>query len=231
MSIGRIYEDGTYLAKNPTWHAEDSQWKAEQVLNMLRRNNVKPTTVCEIGCGAGEMLHCMANVYGAGVQFSGYEISPQAFEICKRKEQPNLHFYLEDIVDREAAYDLVLVIDVVEHVEDCYRFLRQVRTKGKFKLFHIPLDLSVESVLLGFILDGRASAGHIHYFTKETALAALLDTGYTIIDSCHTCGYLNLPNPRWKANLFKIPRKLFFNVHQDWAARILGRCSLLVLAK
>ena len=235
MPIGSMYENGTYLARNPTWHAEDSPWKAKQIINMLRRNHVKPTTVCEIGCGAGEILRCLADEYGGDVDFSGYEISPQAYEICKEKERPNLHFLLENLVEREAAidraFDLVLVIDVIEHIEDCFGFLRQMRTKGEFKLFHIPLDVSVESVLLGFILDGRASAGHIHYFTKESALAALHDTGYSIIDSCHTCGYIDLPHPRWKDNLLKIPRGMFFALHQDWAARIMGRCSLLVLAK
>ena len=231
MAIGRIYQDGTYLAKNPTWHAEDSAWKARQIAGMLRKHNVVPSRVCEIGCGAGEILHCLADEYGDDVDFSGYEISPQAFEICRRKEQPNLRFFLENITEREAAFDLVLVIDVIEHIEDCFGFLRKVRTKGEYKLFHIPLDVSVGSVLLNFVLSGRSSAGHIHYFTKEAALAALEDTGYTIIDCCYTCGYMDLPNPRWKDNLFNIPRRAFFALHQDLAVRIMGRFSLLVLAK
>lgn len=48
-------------------------------------NKIAPSTMCEIGCGAGEILNCLSNEYADNVIFSGYEISPQAFAICKNK--------------------------------------------------------------------------------------------------------------------------------------------------
>ena len=54
--IRPLYRDGQYLAANPGWHAEDSPWKAAQTLQMFRRNRLSPKTVCEVGCGAGEIL-------------------------------------------------------------------------------------------------------------------------------------------------------------------------------
>jgi len=77
----------------------------------------------------------------------------------------------------------------------------------------------------------RHSVGHIHYFTKETALATLQDTGYKVVDYFYTRGALELSDRGWKADLLKLPRKLSFSLHQDWAARILGGFSLMVLAK
>lgn len=38
----------------------------------------------------------------------------------------------------------------------------------------------------------RRSVGHIHYFTKETALALLEDTGYRVIDHGYTWGATEL---------------------------------------
>jgi hypothetical protein len=76
----------------------------------------------------------------------------------------------------------------------------------------------------------RSSVGHVHYFTKETALATLKDTGYEIIDYFYTNGS-ELPNRGWKANLMKLPRKMSFLIDQDLAARMLGGFSLMVLAK
>jgi hypothetical protein len=77
----------------------------------------------------------------------------------------------------------------------------------------------------------RKSVGHIHYFTKETALATLTDTGYSILDYFYTGSYLELPNRGWKTNLLNIPRKFVFSFNKDLAARLLGGYSLLVLAQ
>src|SRR5271157_1732576 len=193
MDAKSIYKDGAYLAKNPSWHEEDSPWKAKQIARMLSENNISPSTVCEVGCGAGEILNCLTTHYEANVQFCGYEISPQAFDICKKKERPNLHFFLKDLLLNEAGsrFDVVMAIDVLEHVEDYFAFLRRLRSRGEYEVFHIPLDLSVQWVLRSSpILKLRATVGHIYYFTKETALATLADTGYEVIDYFYTRGSL-----------------------------------------
>lgn len=233
INMNMIYKDGTYFDNNPTWHEEDSPWKAEQIEKMLRENNISPSTICELGCGAGKILSCLANSYDNNVIFSGYEISPQAFEICKKKEAKNINFYLKDLFEeRGALFDVIMAIDVFEHVDDYLGFLRKLRERGEYKIFHIPLDLSVQMVLRSSpILKRRASVGHIHYFTKETALATLKDTGYEVVDYCYTNSSLELPNRGWKANLLKLPRKLLFSIHHDIAVRILGGFSLLVLTK
>jgi hypothetical protein len=131
-----------------------------------------------------------------------------------------------------AHFDIVMAIDVFEHVEDYFGFLRKLRGKAEYKIFHIPLELSVQSVLRSsIIIEGRKSVGHIHYFTKETALETLKDTGHEIIDYFYTGNSLELPNRGWKANLMKVPIRLAFFVNKDLAVRILGGFSLMVLAK
>lgn len=233
MTTNNIYEDGTYLANCPTWHSQDSQWKATKIAKILRKNRVLPSSVAEFGCGAGEILNCLSQQYGDGVMFHGYEISPQAFELCRRKQKQNLHFFLKDpLQETEPTVDVLMVIDVFEHVEDYFGFLRKIRSRGTYKVFHIPLDLSVQAVLrVSPITKSRAIVGHIHYFTKETALATLRDTGYEVVDYSYTCGSIELPNRGWKADLLKLPRKLLFLIQEDLAVRTLGGFSLLVLAK
>jgi ubiquinone/menaquinone biosynthesis C-methylase UbiE len=231
--VNKIYQDGQYLESNPTWHEEDSSWKSQQIARILNANNIRPSTVCEVGCGSGEILKCLSEELGNNVIFSGYEISPQAYEICRTKETQNVQFYLADILDEaESTFDLVMAIDVFEHIEDYLGFLRQLRRKGTFQVFHIPLDLSIQTLFRGTpILNSRAKDGHLHYFTKETAIATLIDTGYEIVDYSYTHGSLELPNLSLKAKLMKIPRKAALLVHRDWAVRILGGCALLVLTK
>jgi SAM-dependent methyltransferase len=229
--LQNIYNNGSYFERNPSWHEEDSFWKVEQIIQVIRRNKLMPKSICEIGCGSGEILKCLQTILGDGVTFYGYEISPQAYEISKKKSQTNLNFYLKDLlIEKESYFDIVLAIDVIEHIEDYFGFLRNLREKGKYKIFHIPLDLSVQTIFRGSPLSiARLKVGHIHYFTKETALASLKDTGYSIIDCLYTKSS-NL-NRNWKKHLLTIPRKLLFYLNQDFAVRLLGGYSLLVLAE
>lgn len=228
-----IYENGTYLDNNPTWHEEYSPWKARQIIHMIKKNDLKPTTICEIGCGSGEILNQLSRQLSGDINYYGYEISKDAFAICQNKSKSNLRFYFEDLLKKhDAKYDIVMAIDVMEHIEDYYGFIRNLKHAGEYKIFHIPLDLSVQTVLrVSPLIKARTLVGHIHYFTKETALASLEDTEYEIIDYFYTRGSLELPNRGWKANMLKIPRKLFFAISQDLAVRIMGGFSLLVLAK
>src|SRR5258708_1920520 len=105
-----IYTDATYLNKNPSWHVEDSAWKARQVLRMLERHNLKPQTICEVGCGAGEILAQLRDATTEEVQLSGYEISPQAFELCRRREGRRLRFFLKDFLEESGrSFDVLLL--------------------------------------------------------------------------------------------------------------------------
>src|SRR5438128_10681151 len=83
----------------------------------------------------------------ADCMFYGYEISPQAFELCKSRANDRLRFKLMDIgKEREVQFDLILALDVIEHLEDYFSFLREIKPQGRRHIFHIPLDLSVQTV-------------------------------------------------------------------------------------
>jgi hypothetical protein len=229
----QMYDDGTYHENNPTWHEEDSPWKAKQIIKIIEKNRLNPQKICEVGCGAGEILNQLSLYFGTDKEFFGYEVSPQAYQLCLTKAKPNLTFQLSNLLSEDTEFfDIVLAIDVFEHIEDYFIFLRKLKNKAQYKIFHIPLDLSVQSVLrCSPILKLRRSVGHIHYFTKETALETLNDTGYKVIDYFYTGNTIDLPNRGWKASLMKIPRKLAFSINNDLAVRVLGGYSLLVLAE
>lgn len=228
-----IYEDGAYLDKNPTWHEEDAPWKVAQIQKMLARNHLEPARICDIGCGTGEILRQLAEQCATPALFVGYDISPQAHEIAKRKERQNLQFKLAGVpAEAEPPYDLLMCIDVFEHVEDYFSLLRTIKTRAAYKLFHIPLDLSVQTVLRGKpLLQRRSSIGHIHYFTKDTALATLTDTGHEIVDCFFTHKFCETNQSGIAANALKLALKSLFALHEEHAARIVGCSSLMVLAK
>jgi SAM-dependent methyltransferase len=228
-----LYTSGTYLEKNPTWHVEESPWKARQIMRMVMRNSIAPKTICEVGCGAGEVLKQLQEQMDSECLFWGYDISPQAFELSKSRANERLQFKLADIrKEQKAFFDLILIMDVIEHLEDYFSFLREIKPKSRYSLLHIPLDLSVQTVLRrNGLLKVRESYGHIHYFTKEIAIQTLKDVGYEVLDSFYTARATELPAHEISRNLLKLPRKLLFAMSQDLAVHILGGWSLLVLAK
>jgi hypothetical protein len=126
-----------------------------------------------------------------------------------------------------------MALDVFEHVEDYVGFLKRLRVKAEYKIFHIPLDMSVMSVMrMTPILNARDKVGHLHYFCKETALATLNDTGYQIIDWFYTNGPGNRP-PRLmlgRSGFADFIKGRVYRKNQDRWVRMFGG-SMMVLAK
>jgi hypothetical protein len=233
QTAAEMYTDGTYLKYNETWHLEDSPWKASQITNILQKNNINPSRVCEVGCGAGEILKQLSKTF-PDAHFVGYELSPQAFELCKTRQSRRVSYHQKDINQDDDLYDCLLCIDVFEHVEDYIGFIKRLRAKATYKIFHIPLDISVVSVLRSSMMRERQIVGHLHYFTRETALATLTDCGYEIVDSFYTTSFLDLTpmrsnTLRTKFALFRY--RLLFRMFPNLTVRLHGGCSLIVLTK
>jgi SAM-dependent methyltransferase len=234
VSSNDLYVNGGYFKNNPTWNTEDSEWKAGVILNLLKKNSVAVTDVVEIGCGAGENLSELSKRDNDILKLRGYDISPQAIGLAQNKSSDKISFFNEDIIKSENILtELMLVIDVVEHVDDCYGFLRKLKSKSTYFVFHIPLDLSCRTVMKPHVLfQQRQSVGHIHYFTKEIAEWALKDTGYEIVDWVYTKPVVDIkPADSVKRFVKKILRNLSFAVSKDWSAKKWGGYSMMILAK
>ena len=231
MSEEGIYADGTYeKLTGGTWHLEDSPLKAQAILGMLARHpELHPSTICEIGCGAGGILAELQKSMPEESEFVGYEISPQAHAISQQFQNPKCSYILGDAFEDPRFFDLVLVMDVVEHVEDCFSFLRQVRLKGRRKILHIPLDVHVSGILRG--RNAFDTVGHIHIFTKETAIRSLEYTGHRICDWILTDGALSAPNPGTRTRVANIFRRPLSKLSPLLSARLLGGNSLLALTE
>jgi hypothetical protein len=226
-----IYTDGQYLANNETWHVEDSPWKALQIAKILNKNRIACDEICEVGCGAGEILHQLSFIYPTKM-FFGYEISPQAFDLTKSRQTRNVKFFYKDLLNEDIFSDCLLCIDVFEHVADYMGFIKALKSKATYKIFHIPLSLTVHSMLSERKLNNeRATWGHLHFFNRETALATLKDCEYEILDSIYTPHFKDLPSKSTISRLAKKPLQILYSLAPNLFVRLVGGCSLLVLAK
>ncbi len=226
-----MYETDLYEQQNPTWHEGDSPWKAAQIEKIIRKNRLDFSSLCEIGCGTGEILLNLEKAF-PDTTLCGYEIAPTAYQRAAPKETDRTKFYLQDLLATDNHFDLMLAIDVMEHVEDYISFAKKLKPMARYKIFHIPLDLSAQSVVRSRPIMGlRRDVGHLHYFFKQTALATLEDCGYTIIDHAYTASRLELPNQALSSRLMRLPRRAVYSINPDFAVRLLGGYSLLVLAE
>ena len=227
-----VYVDGEYLKNNPRWHVDESSFKVKHILRMIEKHGLQPKTICDVGCGAGEVLKLLHEKMDDACRFWGYDISPQALEMCKSRANDRLRFTLGDVSQEEGVFfDLMLVLDVIEHVEDYFGFLHAIRAKSELKIFHIPLDLTVQALLRKrALLKRREMYRHLHYFTKETALETLKDVGYKLLDYVFTPHSIEF-GEETAQKIARLPRKVCFAIHQDLTVRFLGGYSLLALVK
>jgi len=80
---------------------------------------------------AGEVRKLWQEKRDGACRFWDYDISLQALEMCKSRVNERLQFKLADISqEKDTFFDLLLVLDVIEHVEDAFGFLNGIRPKS-----------------------------------------------------------------------------------------------------
>ena len=230
-NVENQYRDGTYLAHNPDWDRQDCLWKAKLVKNILDKFKIEPKSVCEVGCGTGEVLVHLKQFYSQ-CEFSGYDISPQVEQFWDEHKVAGIHFQCVDFLAlNEEFFDCILLIDVIEHLSNPFHFLEAIQERAKYFVFHFPLDLSAFTVLREKpLLNSRLKVGHIHYFTKGLALAILRDAGFHIMHYRYTNAYLKGPGRNLITRIAAFPRCLINIINKDFGVRLLGGETLLVLA-
>jgi SAM-dependent methyltransferase len=227
-----VFLNGEYLQRVPQWHADDAPWKARGIVRMLQLSHLSPRCIGEVGCGTGEVLRQLQLKMDSECVFWGYDIAPQAIELSRTRENDRLHCRVGDIrKDPDARFDLLLVLDVLEHQENYFSFLRDVKPLAPYKIFHTVLDLSVKAVLTANgLMELRRTSDDLHFFSKDTMLQALRDEGYRIIH------WFYVPRAIYRASgvvqrIRQWPRAVCFALNQDFAVRALGGYSLFVLAQ
>ncbi|MBK9577077.1 MAG: class I SAM-dependent methyltransferase [Fibrobacterota bacterium] len=231
-----MYQDGQYLQHNPSWHEQDSPFKASWIFDLLQKWQVTPNSVGEVGCGAAGILRSLAEKLPSS-EFDGWDVSPQAIDLANLKPHPRVKLHLADIIEAQPFYDVLLAIDVLEHMENPALFLRNAKSLCSHIAVHLPLDLAVQTVVRPkALVQRRRELGHIHMFTRETALELLRENGWEIIDERYTPSALQLPIPpdaryQFQNHVLRIPRRISFFFAPHLTTRILGGWSILILAK
>jgi len=227
-----IYNDYTYLKNNPGWHEEDAPFKAVEILKLLKKIEGAFKTVCDIGCGTGEILVQLSKKLAADIRFYGFDISEQAISIAKNKATDRLHFECKNLAQNPEHFyvDVLLVIDVIEHINDYFGFLNAVANKGRYTVFHIPLDISVWSLFREqMLIESKERVGHIHNFTEDFIKSILKDYGYKVLAQSYTEPTFETVSAKQK--IVNRIRKLLFRINKRFCTKFIGGYSILLLTE
>jgi SAM-dependent methyltransferase len=225
------YLGAAYLQSNPSWDCEDSPWKAGKVREILAANSIQPRSMVDVGCGAGTVLAELQKTYPQA-NLAGFDIAPDAERFWKQPRATGIALTVGDFTaTATATVDVLLALDVLEHLQDPFAFLSRIRGRAGHYVFHFPLDLSAISVLREKpLLHVRDKVGHVHYFTRSLALALLMDCGYRIVDARYTNAAFSAPQRSLKTWLASLPRRMARMIDPDWGVRVFGGETLMVLA-
>jgi SAM-dependent methyltransferase len=193
MSTGSIYTDGNYLAENPAWHLDDSPTKAKWIRGIIpdsMRGSVK--SVLEVGCGRGAILNDLRGFFDADCRFEGIDLSGDAIDYARGNFE-GIDFHSSDVWNFDfKKYDLILCIDLLEHMYFQEDFMRLVRDSSKFSVFHVPLGDNLKNRLLDRWQRQVRKFGHVQFYNPASIMNLFANSGLAIRDYRYTFA-LDLP--------------------------------------
>ena len=133
---------------------------------------------------------------GEGCRLTGYDIAPALKDFWEKHRGRGIDFRLADFLESplEEHYDILLLIDVLEQLENPLEFLRRILPRARWFIFHIPLDLHAQGALRSTpLVLARQRTGHLHYWNKDLALAIPQECGLSIRHWEYTAGTVDLP--------------------------------------
>lgn len=234
------YTSGEYAKKNPLYHIEDTFFKWNNFFKILKISKIdlnKINSIVDVGCGSGGILTeaKKSNFFSENCKYSGHDINPDAIKLAKEKDK-KINFFNEDYINtKNSQADLIIAADVFEHIENPYDFLKRLRKKGNFFLFNIPLEINLLSMIRrkNIFKNSYNQVGHLHFYTKKTAVLLLESCGYKVVKYIYAD--IRLKEVKEKKELKKfaifLPQYLLGLISKNLASSIFGGYSLVVLAK
>ena len=181
--LRRLMEGGDAAEKELQWLREGLYTDIATVLSQIAPGR----KLLEVGCGTGDFLS-----FAQEHAFTGVGTEP-ALEAAQRAEAKGLTVHsttLGDFVtqNQDAKFDVVVMINVLEHVPDPVKTLqecRQVLVPGGILCVRVPNDFSEIQSAAKEKIGGDpwwvAVPDHINYFNFESLRATLDQVGFDTI--------------------------------------------------
>ncbi len=162
------------------WRALGALGKADHVIELCARGNLRPQSVLDVGCGDGALLAELSR-RGFGGTLTGLELSGAAVAIARAR--PGIHrveqFDGSRLPAQAGEYDLGILSHVLEHVPDPTALLAEVARACRAVVIEVPLEANVSARRA----SKRAHAdeiGHLRSLARSAARAIVADAGLRV---------------------------------------------------
>jgi SAM-dependent methyltransferase len=128
------------------WRALGAIGKADHVLALCARADIRPTSTLEVGCGDGALL-CELHRRDFGGRLAGVEITQAAISIARtRPEIDSVELYDGSHLEvPDETYELGVLSHVLEHVPDPPALLAEVARACRAVLIEVPLEENISA--------------------------------------------------------------------------------------
>lgn len=165
------------------------------VLQMIK--GLSFSSLLDAGCGVGTLLMDIKKRY-PNIELCGVEYAPVAISAAI-KNNPGIKIRQLDLIKQSLnkTFDLVLCIEVLEHILDDISALKNLRKMtGKYFLLVVPTGPLFEQEKIG--------VGHVHGYSKKEILSQLESVGFKVEKKMS-----------WGFPLYNIYRRTVMNIPHD----------------
>lgn len=163
-------------------------WEGRRKLieNLLQDHT--PNKVLDIGCGTGETLTFLKTLYPKAKMF-GVDMLPEAVVYTKERKHKALKADAKKLPFKNSTFDTVLILDVIEHIDDDTRVLKEAKrvlTKEGVIIITAPA--------LSFIWSNHdKNQGHYRRYDKDRFARIAKNTGLKVKYLSYFNFFLSIP--------------------------------------
>lgn len=170
------------------YHDAHRQDIADRIEEFLGRS-IEGVEVLDIGCGWGQTMRYLA---AKGARCAGFDPAPEAIAHVKACGLEGVQAGMERMdVFGDRRFDVVILMNVLEHLADPVEVVRQIREKvlqpGGLLVIEVPNEFNAFQVaarkLHGLAEWWVAPPAHLNYFSASTLASLLKGSGFEVRSS------------------------------------------------